>query len=81
LRRSAGIDRGLGLDEELRATDAATAGRRAQCGRMLPSVRPLMQRWSCEPVWEFADQAATQLRRQARRRVYQLVAMMRGKSE
>jgi len=23
--------------------------------RMLPSVRPLMQRWSCGPVWEFAD--------------------------
>src|SRR6185437_12419600 len=22
---------------------------------MLPSVRPLMQRWSCGPVWEFAD--------------------------
>src|SRR6478609_3519899 len=26
----------------------------ARC-RMLPSVRPLMQRWSCGPVWEFAD--------------------------
>ena len=22
---------------------------------MLPSIRPLMQRWSCGPVWEFAD--------------------------
>jgi hypothetical protein len=22
----------------------------------VPSVRPLMQRWSCGPVWEFADQ-------------------------
>lgn len=22
---------------------------------MLPSVRPLVQRWSCGPVWEFAD--------------------------
>jgi hypothetical protein len=39
-------------------------GRPARCkqflknigtSRMLPSVRPLMQRWSCGPVWEFAD--------------------------
>src|ERR1700746_3111201 len=22
---------------------------------MLPSVRPLMQQWSCGPLWEFAD--------------------------
>ena len=22
---------------------------------MLPSVRPLRRRWSCGPVWEFAD--------------------------
>jgi hypothetical protein len=39
-------------------------GRPAKCkrflkklarSRMLPSVRPLMQRWCCGPVWEFAD--------------------------
>jgi NAD(P)H-flavin reductase len=48
-----------------RATDAILiCGRPARCkrflkklarSRMLPSVRPLMQRWSCGPVWEFAD--------------------------